>query len=92
MKRAKIMLTAICVLAVVGGALAFKVKSQANVFCLTPSTGACDKIAFTTIKPNVNPPAATTTNPCPNETVFYTENGCQTTFIETQNTVYATNL
>lgn len=87
MKKAKIMLIAICVLAVVGGALAFKAKQLANVYCLTPATGACEKVNYTTVKIGG---ALPTTNPCPNETIFYTENGCQTTFIETFNTVYQT--
>lgn len=90
MKKAKIMLTAICVLAVVGGALAFKAKSRANVYCLIPETGICYQVAFTTLKPFL--PGISTINPCPDQTVFYSGNNCATTYIETLNTVWQTDL
>jgi len=84
MKRAKIMLSAIAVLAVVGGALAFTAKTQANVFCKFPGqTPLCQKVLYATNVSGIN----TTTDPCPNEGVFYTENKCKTQFDEATITV-----
>ena len=90
MKKAKIMLSAIAVLAVVGGALAFKAKAagdEANVYCRNASN-ACVLVYYTTLKPS--PTAIPVNDPCTaaGQTVFYTENLCQTSFIETQNTVW----
>lgn len=92
MKKAKIMLTSIAVLAVVGGALAFKVKADANVYCKI--SGVCTKVAYTTQGYNQIPRPATTTNPCPDEDFFYTDPACPvtTSFAETLNTVTTTNL
>ena len=47
MKRAKILLAAIAVLGVVGGALAFKAKGFSNIYCDTQCAVAID--AFTTV-------------------------------------------
>lgn len=89
MKKAKIMLTSIAVLAVVGGALAFKVKADANVFCKinvgTPQLTCEKKLYRTQFLPN-----RATTDPCPEETVWYSETECITAKIETLNTVYTT--
>ena len=87
MKRAKIMLTAIAVLAVVGGALAFKAKTfdHASIYC--KNGNACNIVQFTFTKPT---PVTTPSNdPCA-QTYFYSESGCNTSFLETQNTVYET--
>lgn len=61
MKKAKLMLTAIAVLAVVGGALAFKAKTfgQGNVFC--KFTDGCALVDYTTGQVSG---AETTDNPC----------------------------
>jgi len=98
MKKARIMLTSIAVLAVVGGALAFKVKADANVFCKihkgTPQE-ICQKQLYRTDNYLPFPQVpATTIDPCPEETVFYTAAGCAAAVssIETLNTVYTTNV
>ncbi len=63
MKRAKIMLTAIAVLAVVGGALAFKVRTfnTYDVYSLNSGSSQCTKIAgqFEADGTQENYPAAT---------------------------------
>jgi uncharacterized protein YxeA len=91
MKKAKIMLTSIAVLAVVGGALAFKATKfgQGNVFCKFAQSPNCRLTDYTT---DFYAGQATTTNPCTasGQTVYYTENACITSFIETLNTVTAT--
>jgi hypothetical protein len=47
MKRTKIMLTAITVIAVVSGALAFKVKSSPDfTICTTTTKGICNPISL----------------------------------------------
>ena len=52
MKRAKLLLSAITVLAVVGGALAFKVKTNPNVFTSNQVNGKCDElIPYRTVAP-----------------------------------------
>jgi len=88
MKKAKIMLSAIAVIAVVGGTVAFKVKSSANVWCKekigTPQV-TCTIKDYTT---QFVIGADFTNNPCPEEAVFYTENLCNTIHPET--TVYVT--
>ena len=63
MKRAKIMLIAIAVVATVGGALAFKAQkfSLQNIYCLKAS-GICTQVAFKTT--NVGP---FVTTPCIND-------------------------
>jgi hypothetical protein len=89
MKAAKIMLTSIAVLAVVGGALAFKAKSQSNIFCkIRPGqpTQICEQRLYkTTFQNNV----ATTNNPCPDETLMYTAAGCGADVSTTETTVYS---
>jgi hypothetical protein len=84
MKRAKMMLTALAVFAVVGGALAFNAKKfgQANVFCKIDNV--CQPQIWTTT--NADPLARTTNDPCLQEAVFYTDNTCSTPIAET--TVY----
>ncbi|TWI86680.1 hypothetical protein LX66_3943 [Chitinophaga japonensis] len=48
MKKAKIMLTAVGLLAVVGGALAFKAhRASGTYFCSTTTSNACPIIATT---------------------------------------------
>jgi hypothetical protein len=69
MKRAKILLTAIAVLAVVGGALAFKAKTfQAdNVFCIVNSDGAGVYTCAATPQPaliTTNGGGGVAANPC----------------------------
>lgn len=89
MKKAKIMLTAIAVLAVVGGALAFKAKSAANVYCKNTAGTTCTKALYQTTQIS----AVTTTNPCTsaNVTVFYRDEFCEgATSTEAGNTVYVT--
>lgn len=64
MKRAKIMLSAIAVIATVGGVLAFKAQKFAdqNVWCRTAEVGiTCKSVAY---KTNAQSGAATTTLPC----------------------------
>jgi hypothetical protein len=54
MKKAKVMLTAIAVMAVVGGALAFKAKKfGSTIYCTDSATGVCkfEKSGFT-LNPN----------------------------------------
>ena len=79
MKKIKIMLTAITVLAVVGGALAFKAKtiSERNVYCYLPNeTVTCQLKQFKT-QENGDPVFDIcagdffyTTNTCPDATKF----------------------
>ena len=94
MTKAKIMLTSIVVLSIVGGALAFKAKTNAGVYCLSPNPipqqpELCNSTNFTT------DPAAdgqTSTDPCPDKTYFFKDNACAgNTFIEATNTVTATD-
>jgi len=69
------MLTAIAVLAVVGGALAFKAKtfSDANVYCSTfASPNTCQKVLFTTTT------SGTTEDPCTGD-FFYKAATCPIT-------------
>lgn len=94
MKKAKIMLIFIAVLATIGGAWAFKVKDKANVWCVigrgTPDV-VCVLVPYTT--QFYFPLNITTTDPCPEETVFFTERLCITPYVETEeNTVYVTDL
>jgi hypothetical protein len=49
MKKAKVLLTAVVVLATVGGALAFKVRSNQSLFCSHPIDGQC-KVLVTGIR------------------------------------------
>jgi hypothetical protein len=57
MKKAKLMLTAVAVMAVVGGALAFKaVKFQTNTFyCTTTTNSACTVADLVQIKKTIDP-------------------------------------
>lgn len=79
MKRAKIMLTAIVVLAGVGGALAFKAQkfSQANIYCKFAGDQTCKKVNYTT---QFVFDALSTTNPCKGAetTSTYTTSLCGT--------------
>lgn len=89
MKKAKIMLTAIAVIAVIGGILAFKAKSFANVYCKFPGGAiTCQKVAYTTAFRL----GITTTDPCIHEDAFYTEDTCFTPVDEINNTVTETDL
>jgi len=71
MKKAKLMLTAITVVAVVSGALAFKAKTFqfANVYCGT-TTDVCsipaDKVAFQYVGTS-----GTVSNPCTTGQAYY---------------------
>jgi hypothetical protein len=53
MKKAKLMLTAITIFAVVGGALAFNAKSSDKMYCGNSTNGICDE-EITHIKPGGN--------------------------------------
>ena len=81
MKKAKIMLMAIAVLAVVGGALAFKTAKfhVRNVFATTPN-GVCTTAPYVSA---AFPGAITTTG------TFYTTSTCPASGVIT--TVYLTN-
>lgn len=78
MKKAKIMMTALAVLAVVGGALAFKAKNPALFYSTDPSNGQCS-VEFISLLTTANPNApdafttslstAPTTDACPEITV-----------------------
>lgn len=46
MKKAKIMLTVIAIMGIVGGALAFKAKRGAVIYCATASNLPCNAIVF----------------------------------------------
>jgi hypothetical protein len=56
MKKAKLVLTAIGVLAVVSGALAFTVRENDEVYCydptLPPTSNHCEIIPLATLEPN----------------------------------------
>ena len=72
MKKAKILLTAIGIFAIVGGALAFKAKRDAQIFCSTTSAvaGLCNILVADFTLTNVPQPIKgyCTTNPvlsCP---------------------------
>ena len=97
MKRAKIMLLAILVVATVGGALAFKAQKflKKNVYCLTTTA---TNICVTTPIPFQTTPIAGQvgfTTPCavfhPTtfKTIYYTTASCGKTF---NGTVYTTNV
>lgn len=60
MKKAKIMLTAITVLAVVGGALAFKAGNftDTTLYCTDGANQACD-ISFATYRVTIDPEGTT---------------------------------
>lgn len=69
MKKAKIMLASIAVIAVVGGALAFKAKSTQNIFYFDPIGSTCTLTlpGFTTTSDQSKPLgyiATTTTLDC----------------------------
>jgi hypothetical protein len=75
MKKARIALTAIGLLAVVGGALAFKAtREAANVFCPSPQPGVCTLVSYQ------QAPIAGQTGtlrPCgPNVLTYYTTTAC----------------
>lgn len=80
MKRAKIMLLAIAVIATVGGALAFKAQKFAdmNVYCKS-ANGACLSAPFRTTpvagEATFTTPC-TTTHPAAFSSSYYTTNGC----------------
>lgn len=70
MKKVKVMLSAIAVFAVVGGALAFKAKTLNTFYSINPTTGVCDlpfQIKSTTTLPNqgVFDPTVTVTQSSP---------------------------
>lgn len=85
MKRAKIMLLAIAVIATVGGVLAFKAQKfgSANVYC-TSTCPAASKVLFTT---GFIQAAATTTEPCGNAPFYTSAPGVACTTITTTPTV-----
>lgn len=61
MKKARIILSAVAVFAVVGGAFAFKAR-QANVFFTSdPANGRFSSQILTTLTTNLQGPGATTT-------------------------------
>jgi hypothetical protein len=79
MKKAKIILTAITVFALVGGALAFKAsKFGAKVYCTTSPNGSCSFTLFnyTTVDQGLGTIEDTycssipTTDPCPTIDVY----------------------
>ena len=54
MKKAKVLLTAIGIFAIVGGTLAFKANRNASVFCSTTFSTICTSVLTSfTIAPNV---------------------------------------
>jgi hypothetical protein len=55
MKKAKVFLAAMTVLAVVGGALAFKAKAYSSDIMYTFQGGACSPVNFLTSTPNGQP-------------------------------------
>jgi len=92
MKRVKIMLSAIAVLAVVGGALAFKAQKFAhkNVFCSTfpaPNTCRVTDAKFTIAPPKIANPCGLDAqgNPIP----YYSDAQC---LLPTTSTVTVTNV
>ncbi|WP_205514599.1 hypothetical protein [Longitalea arenae] len=89
MKKVKIMLTAVTIVAAVGGALAFKAQKfgAANAYCKSQS-GACNKVIYqTTPRDGFNPIAF---DPCANTTVYYLNPTCPvtTTFSTTGTPLY----
>lgn len=99
MKRAKIMLLAIAIIAGVGGALAFKAQkfSKKNIYCSTNVGSRCVTVTFqTTPIDDVIP----VTTPCstyhelvggngtPSTTQYYTTSTCPQSF---NNNVWPTN-
>lgn len=62
MKKARIMLSALAVFAVVGTALAFKAKTAQVIFCENPQGKCLVKIQGITTTLNQDP----VVNPCPN--------------------------
>lgn len=90
MKRVKIMLTAVTVLAVVGGALAFKAQkfTPSAVYCKPSST--CN---FANFQRDLISGAVTTTQPCGTNIKYYSEPNCVTQITPTTtSTLYATNV
>lgn len=88
MKKVKFMLTAVAVLAVVGGALAFKALSLQNVYC--DAGTVCQKVAWKTNIADTD----TTEEPCGSGiTTFFTTNvgnqNCQDLNSTTTGTVYS---
>jgi uncharacterized protein YxeA len=92
MKKAKIMLTAITVFAVVGGALAFKAKtfSSSNIFC-SKQQNVC--VTPTTAQTTERLPIFSTTQPCSNLADFsYYTSAPSGECVVNQGTVYITDL
>ena len=94
MKKIKIMLSAVVVLAAVGGALAFKATkfSNANVYCSTfQGSKPCKKQtpSYQTTQPTGQ--SAINFDPCGSDPNYYTESACNTTFTTTGTPVYTTN-
>jgi hypothetical protein len=78
MKKARIMLSVVAVIAIVGTALAFKVAKfdDANIFCSTFTSGdACQKVLFK-VTTGVNE----SNNPCGSNQEFFEESGCETSY------------
>jgi len=78
MKKAKIMLTAIIALSVVGGALAFKARSIAKVYVCPTTFGVAPTVTYlgSTTSPTGTPVYYTLTNttcPSSNHTAFIPE-------------------
>lgn len=74
MKRARIALTAIGILAVVAGAFAFKARNAGTVYCPGPTPGICTTVAWQTAE---LPDVATTNRPCGiNVLTYYTTTLC----------------
>ncbi|WP_145712189.1 hypothetical protein [Chitinophaga japonensis] len=71
MKKAKVMLTVIAVFAVVGGALAFKARTQHTFYRTNPANGQCSvpvQLFSTTTSTGgqlTQLSVASTTDPCP---------------------------
>lgn len=88
MKRVKIMLTSVAVLAVVGGALAFKANKfiAANVYCSTFQQGCLKQTPSYQTTQNGS---AIAFEPC-GANSFYTEAGCVTAHSTTDLSVYQT--
>ena len=81
MNKIKIMLSAVAVIAIVGGSLAFKASkfSRANVYCSTfgQQQNLCDKVNFTT-----DNEISSSDNPCSGG-LFYTASDCPSTTVFT---------
>ena len=77
MKKAKIMLSAIAVFAIVGGALAFKAQKfgAANIYC-AQNCPSNSKVKYNSVDPGA---AVTSTTPCgANQTIYFSNaGGCQ---------------